>query len=147
MAHLLVLHGPNLNLLGKREPNLYGHETLDSINQQLGIIAEQANHQISFYQTNNEATLLDHIHSAPQQDVNFIIINAAALTHTSIALRDALLAVAIPFIEVHLTNLAQREAFRQHSYLTDIALGSIQGFGIFSYQLALHAALHYLEVR
>lgn len=140
MAHMLVLHGPNLNLLGQREQTLYGAVTLDALNQQLTQQARASGHHLTCIQSNSEATLIDTIQQAPLQDTAFIIINAAGLTHTSICLRDALLAVNIPYIEVHMTNLAQREPFRQQSYLTDHACGIITGLGIHSYTAALYAA-------
>ncbi len=142
MAHILVLNGPNLNLLGTREPGLYGQETLASIEQRLTALA--ADHQIAFFQSNAESALIDRIHQAGADGVAFILINPAALTHTSVALRDALLGVEIPFIEVHLTNLFAREPFRHHSYLSDVAVGVISGLGTHGYELALAAALRRL---
>lgn len=144
MAKILVLHGPNLHLLGLREPAHYGDLTLNAINQSLIDMATQAGHQCWAFQTNSEGELLDEITKAYEQGVHFIIINPAAYTHTSIALRDALLAVAIPFIEVHLSNIYSREPFRHHSYLSDLARGVIGGFGPLSYQLAMTAALEIL---
>ena len=140
MATILVLNGPNLNLLGKREPSHYGYHGLADINQQLKILANQQGHQLESMQSNSESVLLDRIHLAGEQKIEFIIINPAAFTHTSIALRDGLLAVSIPFIEVHLSNIHAREPFRQHSYFSDIAAGVISGLGIQSYALALQAA-------
>ncbi|MFW2421545.1 MAG: type II 3-dehydroquinate dehydratase [Porticoccaceae bacterium] len=145
MATLLVLHGPNLNLLGKREPEIYGSVTLDEINQQLSATAQQAGHTLSAMQSNAEHELIDRIHAAQREGVDFILINPAAFTHTSVALRDALAGVNIPFIELHLSNVYAREEFRQHSFLSDIALGVISGFGAESYQLALAAALKQLN--
>ena len=145
MATLLVLHGPNLNLLGRREPVIYGSVTLDQINQQLVDTAQQAGHTLSAMQSNAEHELIDRIHAAQREGVDFILINPAAFTHTSVALRDALAGVKIPFIELHLSNVYAREEFRQHSFLSDIALGVISGFGAESYQLALAAALSQLE--
>jgi len=145
MATLLVLHGPNLNLLGKREPEIYGSVTLDEINQQLSATAQQAGHTLSAMQSNAEHELIDRIHAAQREGVDFILINPAAFTHTSVALRDALLGVEIPFIEVHLSNVHAREAFRHHSYFSDIAEGVICGFGAKSYDLALHAVLSKLD--
>lgn len=139
MANLLVLNGPNLNLLGQREPDKYGYDTLASIEQRLMHLS--AGHQLAFFQTNAEAELIERIHQAGSDRVDFIIINPAAFTHTSIALRDALLGVKIPFIEVHLSNVYAREAFRHHSYLSDIAVGVISGLGAQGYELALSAAL------
>jgi len=145
MATLLVLHGPNLNLLGKREPEIYGSVTLDEINQQLSATAQQAGHTLSAMQSNAEHELIDRIHAAQREGVDFILINPAAFTHTSVALRDALAGVNIPFIELHLSNVYAREEFRQHSFISDIALGVISGFGAESYQLALAAALKQLN--
>ena len=141
MAKLLLLHGPNLNLLGTREPEIYGGETLQTVNNRLIEQAQSAGHQLDAQQSNAEHELIQSIHDAAKDGVNFIIINPGAFTHTSVALRDALLGVAIPFIEVHLSNVHAREEFRHHSYFSDIALGVICGFGIKSYELALQAAL------
>jgi len=143
MFNILVLHGPNLNLLGEREPTHYGQTTLASINQELVEMAQAAGHQLTTFQSNAEHRLLEKIHAARQ--VDFIIINPAAFTHTSIALRDALLAVAIPFIEVHLSNVHARETFRHHSYFSDIAIGVISGLGAQGYTLALQAAFSILS--
>lgn len=126
---ILVIHGPNLNLLGKREPEVYGHLTLDDINQQLSAQAKNATLELDSFQSNWEGAIVDRIHQAQQDGVQYIIINPAALTHTSVAVRDALLGVAIPFIEVHLSNVHAREAFRHHSYLSDKAIGVICGLG------------------
>lgn len=142
MATILLLNGPNLNMLGEREPYHYGEMDLASLNQKL---ASQTHHHLMTYQSNAEHELIDYIQQAPQNGVEFIIINPAALTHSSIALRDALLAVNLPFIEVHLSNIAARESFRHHSYLADIAHGVIMGLGILGYQLALTSAQHYLD--
>lgn len=141
MARILVLHGPNLNLLGRREPGLYGAETLAAIDQRLQARAREAAVQLDTLQSNHEGELVDRIHQAADDGTDFIIINPAALTHTSVALRDALLGVGIPFIEVHLSNVHAREPFRQHSYLSDVALGVITGLGASGYELALRAAL------
>jgi 3-dehydroquinate dehydratase-2 len=146
MHHVLVLHGPNLNLLGVREPDHYGSSSLESINQHLSQFAQQQGHQISAFQSNSEADLLHRIHEAYTQDIDFIIINPAAFTHTSVALRDALLAVKIPFIEVHLSNVHAREPFRQHSYFSDVAQGVISGLGAQGYELALQAAFAKLKL-
>jgi 3-dehydroquinate dehydratase-2 len=140
MASILVLNGPNLNLLGSREPEVYGKQTLVDINARLLQIAKDAGHHIQFLQSNAEYELIDRIHAARNENINFIIINPGALTHTSIALRDALLGVAIPFIEVHLSNVHKRERFRHHSYLADAAVGTIVGLGAQGYELALQAA-------
>jgi|TARA_B110000908_G_C10002311_1_gene334691 3-dehydroquinate dehydratase-2 len=145
MAKLLLLHGPNLNLLGTREPEIYGGETLQTVNNRLIEQAQSAGHQLYAQQSNAEHELIQSIHDAAKDGVNFIIINPGAFTHTSVALRDALLGVAIPFIEVHLSNVHAREEFRHHSYFSDIALGVICGFGIKSYELALQAALNTLD--
>ena len=144
MAHLLLLNGPNLNLLGTREPALYGAVTLEQIVARLGQLASEAGHHLSAFQSNAESELLTRIHEAPTTHVAFIIFNPAAFTHTSIALRDALLAVKIPFIEVHLSNVHAREPFRHHSYFSDIAVGTITGLGAVGYELALRAAAHHL---
>lgn len=140
MATLLVLHGPNLNLLGKREPDVYGSQTLDDINQRMTQICLDAGHHIQILQSNAEYELIDRIHEAGNDGVDFIVINPGAFTHTSVAIRDALLGVAIPFIEVHLSNVYSRESFRHQSYLSDVAVGVISGFGSQSYELALAAA-------
>lgn len=144
MAHLLLLNGPNLNLLGMREPGLYGAITLDQITARATQLASEAGHHLSSFQSNSEAELISQIHEAPSTHVAFIIFNPAALTHTSIALRDALLGVKIPFMEVHLSNVQAREAFRHHSYFSDIAVGTITGLGAFGYELAVRAAAHHL---
>jgi len=141
MATILVLHGPNLNLLGTREPAIYGATTLADINQRLNERASKAGHHLLTLQSNAEYELIERIHDARNEGVNFIIFNPAAFTHTSIALRDALSAVAIPFIEIHLSNVYAREAFRHHSYFSDIAAGVITGLGAQGYELALDAAL------
>ncbi len=141
MATILVLHGPNLNLLGSREPEIYGHSSLDNVNQHLTDVAMERGHHLLALQSNAEYELIDRVHDAKREGVNFIIINPAAFTHTSVALRDALLAVAIPFIEVHLSNVHARESFRSHSYFSDIAVGVIVGLGPLGYELALLAAL------
>jgi 3-dehydroquinate dehydratase-2 len=143
--NLLVLNGPNLNLLGSREPGHYGAQTIDSINQRLGECAKKLGVGLLTFQSNSEPELIDHIHAAPHEDIDFIIFNPAAFTHTSVALRDALLAVRIPFIEVHLSNVHAREDFRKHSYFSDIAVGVISGLGPIGYELALQAALSYLD--
>ena len=138
---ILVIHGPNLNLLGKREPEVYGSLTLNDINQQLIAQAENASISLDTFQSNWEGAIVDRIHQAPADGVQFIVINPAALTHTSVALRDALLGVAITFIEVHLSNVHAREAFRHHSYLSDKAVGVICGLGAQGYSAALNYAL------
>lgn len=141
MASILVLHGPNLNLLGTREPGIYGATTLADIDHELADKARAAGHQLQSLQSNAEHVLVERIHEAGREGVRFILINPAAFTHTSVALRDALLAVSIPFIEVHLSNVHTREAFRHHSYFSDVAVGVICGLGAQGYQLALEAAI------
>ena len=141
MAKILVLHGPNLNLLGTREPDVYGRDTLADIDTALSQQAKTAGHALEAFQSNAEHALIDRIHQARQDGTAIILINPGAFTHTSIALRDALAGVAIPFIELHLSNVHAREAFRRHSYLSDLAVGVICGFGADSYRLALDAAL------
>lgn len=145
MASLLVINGPNLNLLGSREPEIYGSFTLDDINATLTSQCQQAGHQIHFLQSNTEGEIVDRIHQAKKEEISFILINPAAFTHTSVALRDAMLAVDIPFIEVHLSNVHAREDFRKHSFLSDIAVGSIVGLGPLGYELGLQAALARIE--
>jgi 3-dehydroquinate dehydratase-2 len=147
MSHLLVLHGPNLNLLGEREPKHYGRASLADIDQRLQTLAAEAGHRLSCFQSNAEHLLIERIHAARLEQVEFIVINPAAFTHTSVALRDALLAVAIPFIEVHLSNVHAREPFRHHSYFSDVAVGVISGLGSQGYELALQAALFSLQNR
>lgn len=144
MAKLLVLNGPNLNLLGSREPAHYGAVSLEDIQRRLEAQAHSGGHQIETFQSNAEHALVDRVHAAGHEGVAFIIINPAAFTHTSVALRDALLGVKIPFIEVHLSNVHAREAFRSHSYFSDIAVGVISGLGAQGYELALQAALQRL---
>jgi 3-dehydroquinate dehydratase-2 len=143
MTRILVIHGPNLNLLGTREPEIYGADTLEDIDQSLAQQAAQAGVEMDSFQSNNEGDIVSRIQQAAQESVDMIVINPAAYTHTSIALRDALLATAIPFIEAHLSNVYARESFRRQSYLSDIAVGVIGGFGIASYRLALDAAIHH----
>ena len=147
MAKILVLHGPNLNLLGTREPEVYGRDTLAEIDAMLIQRARVAGHGLEALQSNAEHVLIDRVHQARQDGTDFILINPGAFTHTSIALRDALAGVAVPFIELHLSNVHAREPFRRHSYLSDIAVGVICGFGADSYQLALDAALARLDRR
>ena len=138
---ILVLHGPNLNLLGSREPEVYGRVTLDEINRRLAKLAEDAGAKLASLQSNAEAELMDRIQLASTDGTDFIIINPAAYTHTSVALRDALAAVKLPFIEVHLSNIFARETFRRESYFSDLALGVISGLGAKGYELALEYAL------
>jgi len=141
MKKILVLHGPNLNLLGAREPSIYGSASLDQINTNLIKNALTSNVQLTCYQSNSESDLIQAIHQASTDKVNYLIFNPAAFTHTSIALRDALSAVAIPFIEVHISNIYSRETFRHHSYFSDIATGIISGLGVQGYILALQAII------
>lgn len=145
MPEILVLNGPNLNLLGTREPQHYGLDTLEAINQRLTQQAGAAGVAIQFFQSNAEHELVSRVQKAMQDKVAFILINPAAFTHTSVALRDALAASGIPFIEVHLSNVHAREAFRQHSYFSDLARGVISGLGAQGYELALAAALYQLH--
>ena len=144
-ASILVIQGPNLNLLGTREPDVYGKTTLEDIHQKLGELAKAQSIDLSTYQSNHEGELIDRIQKAKQDGVDFIIINPGAFTHTSVALRDVLAGVAIPFTEVHLSNIHQREEFRKHSYLSDIATGVICGLGAIGYELALQAAIARLQ--
>lgn len=141
MSQILVLHGPNLNMLGVREPSIYGDQTLETINRSLKEMANAKGASLEALQSNAEHVLVDRIHLAAQDSTDWIIINPAAFTHTSVALRDALLASKVPFIEVHLSNVHAREPFRHHSYLSDVAHGVIAGFGPTSYALALDAIL------
>lgn len=141
MAKLLVLHGPNLNLLGTREPAIYGHATLAEIDATLTDQASVAGHVLDSLQSNAEHVLIDRIHAARTDGTGFIVINPGAFTHTSVALRDALLGVGLPFIEVHLSNVHAREPFRRHSYLSDVAVGVICGLGPAGYRYALDAAI------
>jgi 3-dehydroquinate dehydratase-2 len=144
MAHLLLLNGPNLNLLGTREPTIYGGQSLDQIVARVTQLATAAGHRLSALQSNAEAELIERVHAAPKDQVEFAIVNPGALTHTSIALRDAFLGVKLPFIEVHLSNVYARESFRHHSYFSDIAVGTITGLGALGYELALQAAFAHL---
>jgi 3-dehydroquinate dehydratase-2 len=141
MARLLLLNGPNLNLLGTREPGVYGTDTLSSIEERLAKLARSRGHTLDAFQSNAEHELIDRVQRAAQDGVSFILLNPGAFTHTSIALRDALLAVRLPFIEVHLSNIFAREPFRHHSYFSDIAVGCIFGLGPRGYELALEAAI------
>lgn len=143
MKNVLVLHGPNLNLLGTREPDVYGRVTLDEINAKLTAQAQAKDAKLAYFQSNTEGTLVDRIQQARTDGTDFIIINPAAFTHTSVAIRDALAAVSIPFVEVHLSNVFAREAFRKESYFSDIAVGVISGLGATGYELALQFALQH----
>lgn len=140
---ILILHGPNLNLLGTREPEVYGSVTLDAINTELAEQAKTVGATLTTFQSNHEGELIDRVQQARTEKIDFIIINPGGFTHTSVALRDALAGVAIPFIEVHLSNIHRREAFRQHSYFSDLAVGVICGLGAQGYRLGLHYALTY----
>jgi len=144
---ILVLNGPNLNLLGIREPGHYGVMTLEGITNRLAELAEVEGAEMASLQSNAEHEMIERVHAAPSEGIDFIIINPAAFTHTSVGLRDALLAVGIPFIEVHLSNVHAREEFRKHSYFSDVAVGVISGLGPVGYELALRAAVRYLEER
>ncbi len=144
MAQILVLHGPNLNLLGEREPEVYGRATLADIDHALPVQAEAAGHTLTCFQSNAEHELIERVQAAKRGGTAFVLINPAAFTHTSVALRDALAAVAIPFIEVHLSNPQAREPFRSQSYFSDLAVGIVAGFGADSYRYALDAALRQL---
>jgi 3-dehydroquinate dehydratase-2 len=145
MATILVLNGPNLNLLGSREPEIYGVDTLDTIRESLEPLAAEGGHEVTFFQSNAEHALVEKVHAAREEGVAFLIINPAAFTHTSLVLRDALLAAAIPFIEIHLSNVYAREEFRQHSFFSDVAKGVISGLGAQGYELALQAALKHIN--
>lgn len=138
---VLVLHGPNLNLLGSREPEIYGTETLEQVNSRLERLAAEHGASLECFQSNHEGVLIERVHAAKKQEFGYIIINPAGLTHTSVALRDALAAVGIPFIEVHLSNIHRRETFRHHSYFSDLAVGTICGLGSRGYDLALQSVL------
>lgn len=147
MARLLLLNGPNLAQLGRREASVYGTTSLSDIENTLRAQASAAGHDLATFQSDSEADLIGRIHAARDEQIAVILFNPAAFTHTSIALRDALLAAQVPFIELHLSNVAAREAFRQQSYFADIALGTIAGFGVTSYELALTAAIRHLNKR
>ncbi len=138
---ILVLHGPNLNALGSREPEIYGRETLDAINERLHALGKQAGAELECFQSNHEGALIDRVQAAKKQRFAWIIINPGGLTHTSVALRDALAAAAIPYIEVHLSNIYAREPFRQRSFFSDLATGTISGLGSRGYELALQFAM------
>jgi 3-dehydroquinate dehydratase II len=144
MARVLLLNGPNLNLLGSREPGVYGADTLESIEKRAAELAREAGHDLVAFQSNSEAELIGQIQGAAAAGISFLIFNPAAFTHTSIALRDVLLAVRLPFVEVHLSNTHAREPFRKHSYFSDIAAGVITGLGAFGYELAVRAAVRHL---
>ncbi len=141
----LVLHGPNLNLLGEREPEVYGTTTLAEIDAKLSDLAKNKGHELSTFQSNAEHALIDQIHAAKKSGIDFILINPGAFTHTSIAIRDAMLGTQLPFIEIHLSNVFSREEFRQHSFLSDIAVAVISGLGAYGYELALLGAERHLQ--
>ena len=145
MAQILLLHGANLNLLGTREPTIYGATTLHQINEQLATKAHQQGYTLDYLQSNHEGILIDRIQAAAHDGTQYIIINPAAFTHTSVAMRDAILAIKIPFIEVHLSNVHARETFRHHSYFSDVAIGVICGLGAQGYDFALQYVLHALK--
>jgi len=145
MSRLLLLNGPNLNLLGSREPEIYGTDTLASIEERLRKLSGDAGHELTAFQSNAEHELIERVHAAPQAGIAFLIFNPGAFSHTSLALRDALLGVRLPFIEVHLSNTYARESFRKHSYFSDIAVGCIVGLGPLGYELALRAAFRRLQ--
>ncbi|RKZ45814.1 MAG: type II 3-dehydroquinate dehydratase [Gammaproteobacteria bacterium] len=145
MAKILVLHGPNLNMLGIREPEVYGTTTLKEIDEQIKLFADSVGHKLASFQSNAEHELIDRIQLAKTKNIDFIIINPGAFTHTSVAIRDAFLSVSIPFIEVHLSNVFAREEFRKQSYLSDIAVAVVSGMGAFGYEVALQAAEQFLE--
>ena len=141
---ILVLHGPNLNLLGTREPEVYGRDTLTDVNGGLCLLAGELGVGVETFQSNHEGELIDRIHAAREQGIDGILINPGGLTHTSVVLRDALAAVAIPAVEVHLSNVHAREPFRHHSYISPVAIAQVSGFGAASYQLALRGLVHHL---
>jgi 3-dehydroquinate dehydratase-2 len=144
MARILLLNGPNLNLLGTREPELYGAETLADIESRALAVARECGHELSAFQSNAEHELIGRVHQAGRESTDFLVFNPGAFTHTSVALRDAIAAVRLPFIEVHLTNVYAREAFRRQSYFSDIAVGSIVGLGAYGYELAVRAVARLL---
>lgn len=145
MATILLINGPNLNMLGRREPDIYGSETLKDVIESLVELADEYNVRLFDFQSNAEHEIVERIHQAMDDGTNYIIINPAAFTHTSVAIRDALATINVPFIEVHLSNVYKREAFRKHSYFSDLAEGVIAGLGTKGYQLALEAAVEKLE--
>lgn len=147
MAKILVLHGPNLNLLGQREPGHYGNLKLQDVNARLQEVASENKVEMSVFQSNAEHELIEKVHNAQSDGVDFIVINPAAFTHTSVALRDAFSGVQIPFIEIHISNVHAREEFRQHSFFSDIAIGVICGLGVYGYEAAFRAAINYIETR
>jgi 3-dehydroquinate dehydratase-2 len=144
MSRVLLLNGPNLNLLGTREPGVYGTDTLESIEKRAAEVARELGHELLAFQSNAEHELIERIHRSRQDNIDFLVFNPGAFTHTSVALRDAISGVRLPFIEVHLSNTHAREPFRRHSYFSDIAVGVIAGLGAFGYELAVRAAAHQL---
>jgi 3-dehydroquinate dehydratase-2 len=144
MSRVLLLNGPNLNLLGTREPGVYGTDTLESIEKRAAEVARELGHELLAFQSNAEHELIERIHRSRQNNIDFLVFNPGAFTHTSVALRDAISGVRLPFIEVHLSNTHAREPFRRHSYFSDIAVGVIAGLGAFGYELAVRAAAHQL---
>jgi 3-dehydroquinate dehydratase-2 len=145
MARVLLLNGPNLNLLGTREPAVYGTDTLAAIGKRTAELAREAGHELIAFQSNAEHELIERVQRTAQEGIKFMVLNPGGFTHTSVALRDAILGVGLPFIEVHLSNVHARESFRRHSYFSDIALGVITGFGALGYELALRAAVERLD--
>jgi len=144
-SRILILHGPNLNLLGQREPDVYGRQTLADINTSLASLAEELGFAVEVMQSNHEGVLIDRIHAAEGNGFSGIVINPGGLTHTSVALRDAIASIALPVIEAHLSNIHAREAFRHHSYVSAVVLGQVAGFGAMSYQLALRGLITHLS--
>jgi 3-dehydroquinate dehydratase-2 len=147
MARILLVNGPNLNLLGTREPDIYGADTLSDIEKRAVAVARECGHELTAFQSNAEHQLIERIHQAGREGTDFLILNPGAFTHTSVALRDAVAAVRLPFVEVHLSNVHAREAFRQQSYFSDIAVGSIVGLGAYGYELAVRAVARLLALK
>lgn len=145
--NILIINGPNLNLLGTREPEIYGALSLQDINQELNRIAKSSSVELQFFQSNAEHEIINRIQTAGNESIDFILINPAAFTHTSVAIRDSLAAISIPFIEIHLSNPHSREPFRKHSYFSDLAVGIIAGFGVDSYKLALKTAIKQIKTK